>query len=84
MNTNLDIGLVRAFALIAETGPDFLAQRPAMAARIAVARGDNKAARDWVEKALAVPNPSLTTRLSIARTLTCIALAASIFPRPSK
>ncbi len=56
--------------LLAETGPDFLAKRPAMAARIAVARGDNKAARDWVEKALAAPNPPLTTRLSVARTLT--------------
>lgn len=56
--------------LLAETGPAFLEARPAMAARIAVARGDNEAARDWVEKALAQPNPTLTTRLSVARTLT--------------
>ncbi|MDF1719356.1 MAG: hypothetical protein P1U65_01645 [Minwuia sp.] len=56
--------------LVAKVGPAFLEARPVTAARIAVARGDNKAARTWVDKALALPGLSLNDRLSVARTLT--------------
>lgn len=59
--------------LVAKVGPAFLDARPVMAARIAFARGDTKAARVWVDTALALPGLSLNDRLSVARTLTDLA-----------
>lgn len=53
--------------MLEKLGRQFMETRPVMAARIAMARGDKAAAREWVGKAEKLANLSVLDRLDLAR-----------------
>ncbi|WP_417519559.1 hypothetical protein [Minwuia sp.] len=52
--------------MVAAVGPDFLAQRPVLAARIELARGNDAAARDWADRAAGRDDLNNQDRLALA------------------
>lgn len=70
--------------MVVELGDGFLADRPVLAAEIALARGDKPAARRWAAAALADPDLPVMDHLSAVRHLTradALAAARDAFDR---